>query len=425
MPQRIAIIGGGIAGLTAAHFLSRSHDVTLFEKTERIGGNAYTYTTHDGYEVDLAVAAFGRAGYPNFYRLIDELGVRSQRSPGAFASLRDLDTGKGLYVTPWSLKGLMAQRFEFFHPKHLASFAGLYIGVRRLMGLLEEGKLRGVTLARAIDQVPMIWGDGRRMLLAVLCLMSSMSGAEVLEGPAEFFMSKLRTHNDVLSPRAPYSVRCMARQTASYVNALARGFRDKIVLRADLRRVLRDEGEVTIIDGAGERRPFDQVVFACHPDQALALLDAPMAEERELLGAWRYKAGRIVLHRDQSAFPTRELTQAFTFLYRESAGGFETSVSGALWRLPGVANDCPYLCTQHANFPIDDRLVEFETVLRTPIFDFASFETRKRLPELNGRKRTYYCGSYFGHGLHEDAVKSAIDVATMLGAGWIPKGAHS
>ncbi len=418
MPQRIAIIGGGIAGLTVAHLLAKLHDITLFEKTDRVGGNAYTYSTRDGHDVDIAVAAFGRAGYPNFYRLIDELGVESQRSPGAFASLRNLDTGTGLYVTPWSLQGLRAQRFDLFRPHHLAAFFGLFRGLRELKRQLAQGDLRGVSVAQALARTPTISGDGRRLFLSTLCLMSSMSGAEVLEGPAEFFVEKLQVHNDVLSPRAPYSVRCMAKHTASYVDALARGFRDRIVLRADVQSVVRDESGVSLIDSAGHPRAFDQVVFACGADQALALLSAPTDDERSLLGAWRYKAGKVVLHRDPSSFPARELTQAYTFLYREPDGGFETSVSGALWRLPSVADDCPYLCTQHPNFPIDPALVEFETVLRTPIFDFESWATRKRLPELNGKMRSHYCGSYFGHGLHEDAVTSAINVARRLGAKW-------
>jgi len=418
MPQRIAIIGGGIAGLTAAHLLAPRHEVTLFEKTDRLGGNAYTYTTRDGYELDIAVAAFGRAGYPNFYRLIRELGVESRRSPGAFISLRNLDSGEGLYITPWSVQGLLAQRFDLFRPRHTAGLAGLFVGLRVLSRMLRHGTLRGLSMAEAIGRVPTLRGDGRRLLLATLCLMSSMSGAEVLAGPAEFFIGKLQTHNDVLSARAPWSVRCMKRHTASYVDALARGFRDRIVLRAGLRRVLRDAEGVTLVDSEGQRRAFDQVVFACNADQALQLLDAPTPDERALLGAWRYRPGKIVVHRDHSSFPPRPLTQAFTFLYRESDGGFETSVSGALWRLPGVPWDCPYLSSQHPNFPIDESLVEFETVLRTPVFDFDSFATQKRLPELNGKLRTYYCGSHFGHGLHEDAINSAIEVARRLGVEW-------
>jgi predicted NAD/FAD-binding protein len=418
MSQRIAIIGGGIAGLTTAYLLARRHEITLFEKTGRVGGNAYTHTTRDGHQVDIAVAAFGRAGYPNFYRLIDELGVRAQRSPGAFMSLKNLDSGEGLYITPWSARGLWTQKFDLLRPHHLKALYGLYRGLGALRGLLRDGKLGELTLAEALELFPAIRGDGRRVLLSALCLMSSMSGDDVLAAPAEFFVRKLDVHNDVVSPRAPYSVQCMANRTVSYVDALTRRFQDRMVLSADLRRVLRDEQGVTLIDGAGERREFDQVVFACPADEALRLLDAPSDDERALLGAWRYRGGRVVLHRDHSAFPPKELIQAFTFLYRESGSRFETSVSGALWRQPGVSPDCPYLSSQHANFPIAVDLIELDTVLYTPIFDFASFATQARLPDLNGRQRTYYCGSHFGHGLHEDAVTSAINVARKLGATW-------
>ena len=108
--------------------------------------------------------------------------------------------------------------------------------------------------------------------------------------------------------------------------------------------------------------------------------------------------------------------QAYTFLYSQKSGRFNTSVTGSLWHLPGVAADCPYLSSQHPNFPIDPKLIEYQTVLRTPNFDFKSYPTVKQLPRLNGQMNSYYCGSHFGHGLHEDAVRSAIEVAQSLGA---------
>ena len=157
------------------------------------------------------------------------------------------------------------------------------------------------------------------------------------------------------------------------------------------------------------------MIFACNADQALELLDAPTPLERELLSAWRYKDGRLVVHRDHTAFPKRELMQAYTFLYRRRDGGFSTSVNGSLWFEPGVPRTCDLIASQHPNFPIREDRIELDTVLRTPIFDFRSCATTARLPELNGVKNTYYCGSHFGYGLHEDAIRSAVDVARALG----------
>lgn len=236
-----------------------------------------------------------------------------------------------------------------------------------------------------------------------------------MEAPARFFFEKIAVHNDVMSPRAIYSVRTVAGGTRSYVSALARAFGDRIVHNARIRAVLRDDDRIRIAFTDGDEASFDKVIFACNADQVLDLLEAPTPLERELLSPWRYKDGRLVVHRDHSAFPKRELMQAYTFLYRQGAGAFSTSVNGSLWFEPGVPGTCDLIASQHPNFPIREDRIELDTVLRTPIFDFRSCATIARLPSLNGVKNTYYCGSYFGHGLNEDAIGSALDVARELG----------
>ncbi|MCZ7581902.1 MAG: hypothetical protein M5R36_00445 [Deltaproteobacteria bacterium] len=178
---------------------------------------------------------------------------------------------------------------------------------------------------------------------------------------------------------------------------------------------MRDDRGVALIMEDGSKESFNEVVFACNADQALSLLDSPSDAERRLLGSWRYRDGRIVVHTDASTFPPRNLTQAYTFLYTHRNGVLNTSVNGALWHEPQMPADSRYISSQHPNFAIRDDAVEFETVLRTPIFDAASCPTIGQLPSLNGRGHTWYCGSHFGHGLHEDAVASAAAVARGLG----------
>ena len=414
MGERIAVVGGGIAGLTAAYLLSRCHDVELFEKEQRLGGNAYTYATNEGEVVDIAVAAFGQAGYPLFYRLLDELGVQTSRSPSAYMSFHDLDTHRGLYITP-SPGGLIRQGFQLFQPDQAAAVWRLLKGVRHLRSMLHAGRLADLTIAEALEEIPALHGMARVMFLCTLCLLSSQSSEEVLSAPATFFAHKLDVHHDVISPKAVWSVRTVQGWTRAYVQALAKPLKDRVRSGAAVHRVRRHADRVDLVLDDGTTRSFQRVVFACHADQALMLIDHPTAAEQHLLGAWRYKSGRVVVHRDHSSFPSRSLQQAYTFLYTQRNGRIDTSVNGTLRFEPGVDKRCDLISSQHPNFDIQEDKIVLDTWLRTPVFDADSCATIEDLPCLNGQQRSYFCGAHMGHGLHEDAVRSAAQVAAMLG----------
>jgi predicted NAD/FAD-binding protein len=405
MRQRIAIIGGGVAGLTAGYLLNEKYDIRLYEKTGRIGGNAYTYQTKGGEDVDIAVAAYGKAGYPNFYKLLSRLKVKTKACITSYMSFHNLDTKTGVYMTP----------FRLLRGSKAGSILRLFRGVKKSRKMIDAGVFDDLTLEEGIKKVPQLTGDARIIFLSALCLLSSMSAEEVLGSPARFFFEKLRTHHDVVSFKAAWSVRAMKNKTKSYIEPLAAPYKDRIVLNSNIRTVHRTDKGVSLVFEDGERSEFDKVIFACNADQAFGLLNDPTDEEKRLLGVWKYKDGRMLLHSDHSSFPRRRLMQAYTFLYTDRDGKFNTSVNGALWHEPGVSSRCNLISSQHPNFPVDDKLVEFETVLRTPIFDFNSIKVIKELPLLNGVRNTYYCGSHFGFGLHEDAVRSAAEAAKHLG----------
>jgi len=164
---------------------------------------------------------------------------------------------------------------------------------------------------------------------------------------------------------------------------------------------------------------FDKIVFACNADQALALLEKPTEQETKLLGPWKYKEGLMVVHKDHRCFPDRELCQSWTCLQSTKKRTPHFSITICGWRLcPGTPRDSQYLATQHPNFPIREKQLDFQKHFRTPLYDFSSYNTIKDLPALNGQNNSYYCGSHFGFGLHNDAVESAIEVAKMLGIEW-------
>lgn len=418
MKERVAIVGGGIAGLVAGYLLHEKYDVTLYEKTGRVGGNAYTHTTKDGLDVDIAVAAFGTAGYKNFYKLLDKLRIKTSMCPSSYMSIQNLENKSGVYFTPFSFRALLAQKFDLLKPSRIMYFYNINKGLNKAKKMLEEGKLDGITLKEAIEKIPELRGNSLLLFMFALCLLSSMYYDEVMESPARFFIEKLKVHNDVMSPKSTYSVRCVTRRTKAYVDALSSHFKENIVLNARIGNVSRDGKTVTLNMEDGGKVTHDKVIFACPADTAFKLLETPTEQEGKLLGAWKYKDGTIVVHKDHSSFPKRELIQAYTFLYTEKEGKVRTSVNGALWHEPGVPKHCDTISSQHPNFPIREDLKDFETVFRTPIFDVNSCPTIKHLPLLNGVNNTYYCGSHFGFGLHEDAVTSAINVGRKLGAEW-------
>jgi len=414
MRKKVAIIGGGIGGLTAAYKLHPMHEITLFEKENRLGGNAFSHRTKDGYQVDIAVAAFGKAGYPNFFALLDELKVERGRSLNSCVSFYNLDSQKGIYVTPFSLKGLVAQNFAMFKPQNLAAFYRLTKALDEAKEMLHKGELKDKTMFEAFGEKPWFSGDVKAFFMSALCLLSSMQANEILAAPAEFFIRKLEHHNDLISAKSFYSITAIKNGTQSYVNALADKFRDRIYQKSAVKEVCRENGKVFVIDGTGVKHEFDCVVMATPADESLRLLKNPTEKEKKIMGKWKYKKGKVVVHKDTAKFPPRNLIQAYTFLYTDNEKGFDTSVSGALWHEPGVDENCPYVSTQHPNFAIDPNKIDFETSLLTPIYDKSSVQTIDKLPSLNGTLNTYYCGSYFGFGLHEDAVVSAMNAAKLI-----------
>ncbi|MBW1898668.1 MAG: FAD-dependent oxidoreductase [Deltaproteobacteria bacterium] len=418
MSKRVAIIGGGIAGLTAAYQLNKRHDIVLFEKDGRLGGNAHTITTECGLTFDISVAVFGKNSYPNFVKLLDKLDIKRIKFSGSGIGMQNLDTKEEFFSTPFSLKGLIAQKLVTFHPRVVLGMLMGFIAMRNAINFYKEGKLDGLTMREALELVPGYTEEIIMGQMFIFCLVSSMYYEEIMDAPASLFFGKAFVHNDFFSIKAWYSLFTAENNTQSYVNALASNFSDKIVLNSKIKQVIRnDEGVVLKMENSDEQ-DFEKVVFACNADQALNLLEEPTEEEKNILSAWKYKDGPIVVHQDKSSFPEKEYYNLYTFLYSKNEGRVHTSVSGHIRNLKHIPDDCKFISSQHPNFPILEELVEYRKVFRTPIYDSASFATIKDLPSLNGKMNTYYCGSHFGYGLHEDAVTSAIEVSRMLGVSW-------
>ncbi|MCP4753505.1 MAG: FAD-dependent oxidoreductase [Proteobacteria bacterium] len=407
MKEKIAIIGGGIAGLMAAYLLDRKHDITLFEKDSRLGGNAYTLNTRDNHTFDISVFAFSKSSYTNFFKLLSELNVEdtSFAVRGLGTCYRNLDTKETNVFSPLMLNPRWAI------PSIRAGFKlrkAIIEGVR----LLDEGKMDGLTTAEGLKLIANLEEKTYFRMVCIICLAASMYFDEVLKSPAAFYFGKLKKFF------TNANFRLVKNKTKTYVDAMVDAIGGNIVLNSTVKSVARSENEVTIKTEDGQSQKFDKIVFACNADQVLDMVENPTDEEKRLLGIWNYKDGLVVVHQDYSSFPRRSLHRMYDYLYTHRDGKYHTSINASYWYQKGVSKKCRHLGSQHPNFPIDEKLVEFKKVFRTPIFETESFAMVDELPSLNGKMNSYFCGSHFGFGLHEDAVKSAVEVAEQLGVQW-------
>jgi len=415
MADKNAIIGGGIAGLTAAYLLNDVSDITLYEKDGRIGGNTQTLHTKDGHVIDISVFFYNRVTYPNFFKLLDKLGFEITTSGlnGASMTMLDLDTGEMMRYDMDSRQSIFRKKFE---PRAMRAILKMAWNAVKGMRMNQRGEFDGLTMEEALKKLPGLKGQPYYLLIFPLCLMSSMYHADLLKAPATYFFDKLEEHYGTFEKAFNWGL--INPKTEEYTEALAAGFKEKIVFDARIKSIARDGGRVTIRMDDGSESVFDNVVFACNADQALEMLEDPTEDEKRLLGAWKYTDGLVVVHKDDSFFPEKEYWSMYDCLYTDRDGEINTSINACYYHEEGVDDSCKYLGTQHPNFPIKEELIEFRKVFRTPKYDFNSAAVIKEMNTLNGVKNSYYCGSHFGYGLHEDSVRSAIIAAKMLGAEW-------
>jgi len=414
--EKIAIIGGGVAGLTAGYLLHDLYDVTLFEKENRLGGNVYTLRTKTGEVIDISVFFWSPLLYPNFRKLLERLGIKLTTRPteGTIQSYRNLlthtdyflscDLTKPRLLFSWNnLKSLKYQMIVFWY----------YL---KTIQMYRKGKMKGMTVGEALSHFPGLSGDVLKIAIFPICIMTSMLWEELMAAPAEFVFSKIE--KQLGTPWRFASWRLYPCKTEVYVEKLAAPFKDGIQLKADILSVARKKDGVVITMKDGGEYMFDKVIFACPADTALKLLSDPSEDEQRLLSAWKFKDGLVIVHTDRSNYPREDLWGMYSYLYTDEDGRINTSINAHYRFQNGVPDDSEYIGCQHPNIRIDPEKIEFQKVFRTPFYDHKSVATLSELPGLNGKKNTYYCGSWFGYGLHEDAVTSAIQVATALGASW-------
>ncbi len=417
---RVAVVGSGVAGLTAAHLLSRTYDVTVFEADDRIGGHAHTHelATSDGgiTGVDTGFIVHNDRTYPNLLRLFGELGVPTQDSDMSMSVRCD---GCGLeYAGAQKLGGLFPQASNVTRPAYLRMLGEVVRFHRHARRVMEQPDAGDVTLGAFLA----IGGYSRyfveHFMIPVVSCVWSAGAAVSTSYPARYLFTFL-DHHGMLGIGGSPQWRTVTGGSQAYVSRLVKGL-GAVRTSTPVRSVLRTPAGVEVRDDADVVSAFDRVVVATHPDQALRLLADPTDDERDVLGAFEYSPNEVWLHHDTSLLPrSRGARASWNYLKPSCRDSPDTPVlvSYDMNRLQRLTDPDDWMVTLNGAGRIDPDAVVARMHYEHPIYTPESVAAQRRLPGLNTGV-TAFAGAYHGWGFHEDGCVSGVRAAESLGAGW-------
>jgi predicted NAD/FAD-binding protein len=409
--MRIAVVGSGISGLASAWLLSREHEVTLFEADRYFGGHTHTHDIElDGRRVavDSGFIVFNPAHYPLLTRLFAELGVESQETTMSF-SVRN--AASGLEYNATNFDTLFCQRSNLLSPPFWGMLRDLLRFYRESPALLEM-TVTGPTLGEylAAGGYGAAFRDDH--IVPMASALWSAPASRVLEFPAQYLVRFMANHRMLqVSGRAPWRV--VSGGSASYIRALRSRWEVQERLNCPVISVRRTGGGVHVVSGAGSEY-FDQIVLACHSDQSLDILADATDREREILGAIPYQDNEAVLHTDASLLPSDRKAWAAWNAFVPAKPQEACTISYCMNILQSLTSSEPLVVTLNRTSAIDPRKILRCMQYRHPVYTQSSVAAQSRRAEIQGQRKTWFAGAYWGWGFHEDGLRSAVDVCTAL-----------
>lgn len=409
----IAVVGGGISGLTVAWLLSRRHRVVLYEAEPRLGGHTHTVSVsreHGDYRVDTGFIVFNDRTYPRFHRLLDELGVGRQPTSMGF-SVRCEDNG--LEYCGDGLGGFFAQRGNLLSPTHWR-LLGEILRFNREAPRLVEGEGADWTLDELLHQGGYSEAFRRRYLLAMGSAIWSCGEEQIGRFPARFLVDFFQ-HHGLLALRDRPQWYVIPGGSSRYLDPLWAGLSADVRLGCPVRSVRRGTAGVTVNTAAGGDELYDEVVMACHSDQALQLLADADARETTLLSGIAFQENEVVLHTDDRLLPIHRRAWSSWNAFLPERESERVQVTYNMNILQGIKAPETFCVSLNSSDRIDESRILGRYRFFHPLFTWAGLGSREQIRETNGRRHTWFCGAWCGNGFHEDGVASAEAVARAFG----------
>ena len=413
--MRIAIVGAGVSGMVTAHLLYPRHEIVVFEAGESAGGHANTIrvdTPEQTHSVDTGFMVFNDRNYPNFERLLRQLGVAWQRSDMSFG----VSDGRGDFeYNSASPNGLFAKRAHLLTPWFHRMIADL-VRFNRTARELLCGSGSDISLGQWLAEQRFSEAFVQRLIVPQASAVWSADPQQMRSFPARFLAEFFDNHGMLgLTDRPRW--RTVTGGSESYVRALIGPWRHRLRLGATVQAIERRDDVVMVKPHGGEAERFDEVVIATHSDQALAMLADADPREHEILGAMRYQANEAVLHTDTRLLPRRRRAWASWNYHLLQTPTERATVTYHMNRLQSLKADRELCVTLNRTAAIDPQQVIRTIPYAHPIYTAEGVRAQARRAEISGRNRTHYCGAYWGWGFHEDGVRSALAVGEHFGVG--------
>lgn len=413
--QKIAIIGAGVSGLTCAFYLAEQNDVTVYEAGSYLGGHTDTHElTVDGKSiaVDSGFIVFNEYNYTGFTELLSALGVESQRSDMSFSVVNE---ESGLEYGAAGLARLFAQKRNLLRPDFYRMLRDIVRFYREAPTLLNDANENELSLGEYLsrERYSQIFIDNH--ILPMASALWSASTQSILDFPAGYFVAFMNNHQ-MLNLNIRPEWRVVKGGSASYVKALSAQCNATFHCNRQVVDVSRREsGGASVRTAHGTVEDFDQVIFACHSDQALACLSSPSLAEREVLGAIRYQPNQALVHTDVSVLPARRNAWSSWNVRIDRGSERDCRVSYWMNLLQNIRSETQFIVSLNMADCIDPAKVLAERHYSHPVYDAGAIAAQGRRSEINGTDGIWYAGAYWGWGFHEDGVRSALDVIDGLG----------